>query len=548
MSAVDKLFPPARLSDRDPGIFHHKKGRVARLPGDSHEKMPPPQGMSSRSKAEGVASGRSEALIKFDKARNGIKTAGHMHEAANYIARNGKLELEDEHGNVLTKDELDRMIDEWCVDQQVPGIGEPYGKQHRERSKSAAEHDGEAVVRYSELDLPRPKIEPAHRSIANEPEYQTLSELKPEYLGDIKTIGDLENERRYRNHNRAGEKDRRREDGQHQVPGVSERGLDGGRVGEGQASADVPVHRHQGDDLGREGAENDHGLQPVGATGAVGVDSKRPADARRCIVSCPKGTSPEAVRMAARELGREFFGDNGFRYVFTVHFKDEDHPKEPDHPHAHFLIKTVNEAGERLNIRKGDLKLMRERFCEIAKKYDIELNATSRAVRGQTQKGKTLERVHQERRDKVRSEQLKDIIAKRKREERSEQSQAQKWAIERKKKELEAKRHPYDRQRRREVADAVTNGKDIPDTKELKKAKATRGKVQQNAAEYIRELRATGKSEDVALAAKLEKKMRGMKPVRSAQQVLLDSARERLKARAQEKEVKRKEQEAEIGI
>lgn len=56
-------------------------------------------------------------------------------------------------------------------------------------------------------------------------------------------------------------------------------------------------------------------------------------------------------------------------------------PNEPDHPHVHLLIKAINSKGKRLNLRKEDLRYLRERFAVIAKKYGIDMNATTRAQR-----------------------------------------------------------------------------------------------------------------------------------------------------------------------
>ena len=56
----------------------------------------------------------------------------------------------------------------------------------------------------------------------------------------------------------------------------------------------------------------------------------------------------------------------------TLHCRDERHPKEPPHPHVHFLVRATNNLGRRLNLRKADLRYMRERFAVIAKEYGIE--------------------------------------------------------------------------------------------------------------------------------------------------------------------------------
>ena len=118
-----------------------------------------------------------------------------------------------------------------------------------------------------------------------------------------------------------------------------------------------------------------------------------------------------------------------------------------------FLIKAVNKDGKRLNLRKVDLRYIRERFAVIAKEYGIDLNATSRAVRGQTLKAKTQARVHQEHR---------------------RQSQAQKWAIHRKNSsnKQQEEQHPYEQQRRNELAEALKSGHDIADHPVLKKCQA----------------------------------------------------------------------------
>ena len=247
-------------------------------------------------------------------------------------------------------------------------------------------------------------------------------------------------------------------------------------------------------------------------------DIKRPADARRCIVSCPPGTDPTKLKDAALILGKEIFTEQGYEFVMAVHYRDADHPKEPAHPHAHFLIKAVNNEGKRLNLRKEDLRYIRERFAVIAREHGIELNATSRAVRGKTVKAKPLEQIHYE---------------------QKKQNQAQKWAIDRKKKELLAKeqsggRHRYDEYRRAQLHEALKSGSDLPEHPALKKAKATRVKVEQNMDAYINELRAKGDEQSKHLADGLEKKKKSMRPVESAQQIKLRIAQRKVKERLEQ--------------
>lgn len=253
----------------------------------------------------------------------------------------------------------------------------------------------------------------------------------------------------------------------------------------------------------------------------VTVDSKRPADARKIIVSCPKGTDPQKVLAAARQLGQEIFKEQGFEYFMTLHCRDELHPKEPPHPHVHFLVRATNNLGRRLNLRKADLRYMRERFAVIAKDYGIELNATSRAVRGQTVKAKTQARIHQEEREQKERKEHK-------------QTQAQKWAIHRKK-QARKEQHPYQQQRMEELKTALETGKELADHPILRKAKATRSKVLENVAAYIKELQNKGNAEDKVIAEKLKEKYSKLSSVESAQQIKLRIAKRKLAEKLAEK-------------
>lgn len=124
---------------------------------------------------------------------------------------------------------------------------------------------------------------------------------------------------------------------------------------------------------------------------------------KKAYFSCPKGSDPEAVKATVRELAKETFGSEGFSYVFGMHNKSEDMPNEPDHPHVHVLIKAVSDSGKRLNLRKEDLRYLRERFAVLAKQHGIDLNATSRAQRGQ------IKRVSLKK-DFIRKPELKPIV------------------------------------------------------------------------------------------------------------------------------------------
>ena len=195
---------------------------------------------------------------------------------------------------------------------------------------------------------------------------------------------------------------------------------------------------------------------------------------------------------------------------------------------------------------------MRERFAIIARKYGIELNATSRTVRGESEKAKNIERYHHENRqadykhqkahqttdkepkkteeEKRKAAQAKEHIRKRKaKEKKKEQSQAQKWAFSRKKQSKKPQSHPYSRERTQEVIDALKSGQNLKEHDAIKKAKKTREEVKKNVYDYAQEIKSSGSNVDKKLASELEKMDKKYKPVKSAQQSILDRARERVK-------------------
>ncbi|MBQ3679414.1 MAG: hypothetical protein II929_07890 [Succinivibrio sp.] len=266
---------------------------------------------------------------------------------------------------------------------------------------------------------------------------------------------------------------------------------------------------------------------------------RRPADARRLIISCPKGTDPEAFKKAVREFAEETLKSKGYRYVFGMHCKSEMHPNEPDHPHIHILIKSVSFDKRRLNLRKSDLRQMRERFAVIARQYGIELNATNRAVRAQNYKAKTAERWHQKKKakeaarspeERARAEQAKEHIRKRKAAERnSKQSQEQKWAFKRKRDEMKSttKVHPYEQARENELFQVIRTGQKLNEPEAVKKARKTREKVKENMKAYAKALKQEG---DIDLASKLESKADNLKPMKTMQETVLEKVKIKLKA------------------
>ncbi len=111
MKFLDELFAP-------PKPYH--RGRVARI-------LTP---LSSYQKARGVARRDPEEIFKIGAAN--IKNFKHLSEACNYIARNGKLELQDQDGNRLSsKDEYQTMLESWKDKQNIPEENERYAHARR---------------------------------------------------------------------------------------------------------------------------------------------------------------------------------------------------------------------------------------------------------------------------------------------------------------------------------------------------------------------------------------------------------------------------------
>ena len=84
-------------------------------------------GMSSRAKAEKYARDTPEVVMKFDKTS--VKSSHHLQESGRYISRNGKLECEDDEGQVLAGTEaIDERMKSWVEDEELyqqTGAGRP---------------------------------------------------------------------------------------------------------------------------------------------------------------------------------------------------------------------------------------------------------------------------------------------------------------------------------------------------------------------------------------------------------------------------------------
>src|SRR3984885_13249943 len=101
----------------------------------------------------------------------------------------------------------------------------------------------------------------------------------------------------------------------------------------------------------------------------------------KLMFSMPPGTPPDKVLGAVRNFAREeFWGQH--RYSFVLHTDEA-------HPHVHLVLKSVNEQGVRLNIKKATLRHWRSEFARNLQLLGVAATATERAVRGQSRTYKT---------------------------------------------------------------------------------------------------------------------------------------------------------------
>lgn len=96
-------------------LFEDKRGRVGRIK--------TAKGLTAFRKAVGVANKRPEVMMKIGKAD--LRSYGHLIKAADYIARNGKLEVMDENGDTYEKKDYLGVLYDWKIEK---GINEEEGK------------------------------------------------------------------------------------------------------------------------------------------------------------------------------------------------------------------------------------------------------------------------------------------------------------------------------------------------------------------------------------------------------------------------------------
>lgn len=77
---------------------------------------------------------------------------------------------------------------------------------------------------------------------------------------------------------------------------------------------------------------------------------------------------------AARAFAAAAFGER-FPYVFALH-------DEGGHPHVHLTVRALGVDDSRLNPRKADLEVWRQRFAQALRDRGVEAEASPRRARG----------------------------------------------------------------------------------------------------------------------------------------------------------------------
>ncbi|NIA52554.1 hypothetical protein HAV22_02645 [Massilia sp. TW-1] len=105
------------------------------------------------------------------------------------------------------------------------------------------------------------------------------------------------------------------------------------------------------------------------------------------IFSMPAKTAPDKLLEAVQAFAQLRFSRR--QYIMALHTPETDPSRNPPpHPHVHVVVRAEDEDGYRLHIRKSTLRIWRESFAAELRARGIEANATARAERGVSLKGR----------------------------------------------------------------------------------------------------------------------------------------------------------------
>lgn len=157
------------------------------------------------------------------------------------------------------------------------------------------------------------------------------------------------------------------------------------------------IGRHGKVEIQNEAGEKFNGKEDqeklLKAWEAMGMPSKDAKGTRKetfnFVFSMPKGTNPEGLKTAVKNLVNEEF--HGHKYFMAQHL-------DTDSPHVHVLVSATDDRGARLNPRKADLHSYRVQFAHKLAEQGIEATASHRIHRFKEDDGKLLSHIHQEKR------------------------------------------------------------------------------------------------------------------------------------------------------
>ena len=97
---------------------------------------------------------------------------------------------------------------------------------------------------------------------------------------------------------------------------------------------------------------------------------KRQRQTHHVVLGMPAGTNPTNLMEAARRFARVEFREH--QYVLVLHEPATDTRKRgkdgkeppPEHPHVHFVVRSLGDDGRQLRTFKSDLRRWRETFAE----------------------------------------------------------------------------------------------------------------------------------------------------------------------------------------
>ena len=228
----------------------------------------------------------------------------------------------------------------------------------------------------------------------------------------------------------------------------------------------------------------------------VSDNAKSESIARRIIISMPEGTDTKKFEEATTKWAESVLKNHDYLMAFHNHESDE----RSHQPHVHILLRNVGKDGKRFHLNNAERNAVREHLAKCFRDVGIEVNATSRDVRGKT----------------VRS--LKDGEYRAVRRFKDDKDRARAHAISRKKKKTGNPDLPKTFKQRVKDAQSSHPIPDHPAITKLKKRREETVASFKSAAESLDK----GSNQDRELAKNIRKHIDNFPPVKSWTQSMQD--------------------------